>query len=356
MSKRLMLRALLVVSIAALAVGACGSKNPLVGQWTFHSTGGIYSDNCPASVEFSGDETVKVGGFSGTYKDMEGSHIMFILEGAGPSAGFQPGIVYEYAIRNDILSFKGQQFYCEYSSSLSSGDGPEAPVAAPQRSPQQNALLASVGGKGRIIFESTRGNLSHLYSMNPDGSELRPLAPDGVIGMSPDCSPDGKVILARDIGQYIFTINVDGTGRTNLLTTGRNFSPRWSPDGSRVVFAAGELGKLEIYLMNADGSGQTQLTSTGKDNLKPVWTPDGQIAFFAQTDKKYYTMGSDGGSVREITEETYADLTKEWAPDRSAYVAEMPGPFDIALFSPDGSVSVRLMEDEAGDFSPTWCP
>lgn len=350
----LIVGAILIVSV----LGGCAPKNPLVGKWNYHDTSSIYSADCPIGIEFTNDGTVRVGSAVGTYKDMGIDKIMINFSSIDSWTGFQPGIVYDYAIRNGILSIKGIQFYCEFSNSLGPAEGSvqNVPTPTPARSPEQNNLLASVGGKGKIVFDSTRDGLWNLYIMNPDGSDMRPLTKEGVIGMSPDCSPDGKRIVARDIAYTIFVINLDGTGRVDLVTSGENVSPRWSLDGKQIVYVSGELSKGEIYLMNADGSAQTQITFTGKDNLRPIWTPDGKIVFYAQVEKKYYLMNSDGSDVSEITEETYADYEREWAPDKTAYVSEMPGPFDITLFSADGSLSVRLMEDEDGDFSPTWCP
>jgi Tol biopolymer transport system component len=43
------------------------------------------------------------------------------------------------------------------------------------------------------------------------------------------------------------------------------FTPAWSPDGTKIVFAGQALGSArETYVMNAGGSGQRQLTFAGK--------------------------------------------------------------------------------------------
>ena len=75
----------------------------------------------------------------------------------------------------------------------------------------------------------------------------------------------------------IFVMNPDGTGRTQLTSnTTDDTSPRWSPDGSRIVFTSERDGNYEIYIMSADGSGQTRLTNApGTDNMPSVWSADG---------------------------------------------------------------------------------
>jgi hypothetical protein len=49
------------------------------------------------------------------------------------------------------------------------------------------------------------------------------------------------------------------------------FGPRWSPDGTKIVFAifTAETGR-NIYTVNVDGSGLTQVTHGG-DDLFPDW-------------------------------------------------------------------------------------
>jgi tricorn protease-like protein len=75
---------------------------------------------------------------------------------------------------------------------------------------------------------------------------------------------NGKIVFARD-GE-IYTMNVNGTGRTQLTgNKGQDFDPAWSPDGTKVVFARNE----DIYVMNADGSGQTNLTNGQANNHEP---------------------------------------------------------------------------------------
>jgi Tol biopolymer transport system component len=50
------------------------------------------------------------------------------------------------------------------------------------------------------------------------------------------------------------------------------FGPGWSPDGTKIVFAKGQNGDVDanIYTVNIDGSGLTQVTHTG-GSQSPDW-------------------------------------------------------------------------------------
>jgi len=139
----------------------------------------------------------------------------------------------------------------------------------------------------RITFWSTRINARHLdiYTMNANGSDVRHLgtslyAVDG----SPSYSPDGTKILfgsngcagdldaANGYDPEICVMNTDGTGQVKLTENGfRDINPRWSPDGTQIVFESYRDGNAEIYVMNADGRNQHRLTSDPSIDMLPDW-------------------------------------------------------------------------------------
>ncbi len=77
----------------------------------------------------------------------------------------------------------------------------------------------------------------------------------------------------------------------------------FSPDGSRILFAANHDGDLEIYVVNADGSDQLQLTENGKQDFFPSWSPDGETIVFSSDRTgavELYLMDADGANQRPL--------------------------------------------------------
>jgi Tol biopolymer transport system component len=108
------------------------------------------------------------------------------------------------------------------------------------------------------------------------------------------------------------------TGRVKAITSDNNWrdeSPRWSPDGTRILFKsnrahytgpAPETGDpdWDLYLMNADGSGVTRLTRDPGNEGDPTWAPDGRsVVFSSDTDSRgdLYRLWLDDGRLERLT-------------------------------------------------------
>jgi TolB protein len=98
-------------------------------------------------------------------------------------------------------------------------------------------------------------------------------------------------------------------------------SPRWSPDGTKIVFSSTRAGNDEIFMINADGTNPTNITRNKAADWAPRWSPDGtKIAFVSDRggESKLCIMNADGGDVTCLTP---AFSWPAWRP-----VAKQPAP------------------------------
>jgi len=67
-------------------------------------------------------------------------------------------------------------------------------------------------------------------------------------------------------------MRADGTDQRRLtFNLGQVRSPRWSPDGSLILFTADRTGNFDLYTMHADGTELRQLTTDPADDYSPEW-------------------------------------------------------------------------------------
>ena len=121
--------------------------------------------------------------------------------------------------------------------------------------------------------------------INADGSRQHRITPLGIVmqgGNTGDWSPKGNEIIfsrkATAAGRgSIWTIRADGSHLRHLKVRGLAcggsigcHTPRWSPDGRRIVFAANSGSASNIYVADADGTGLVQVTHDGHSD-DPSW-------------------------------------------------------------------------------------
>lgn len=95
--------------------------------------------------------------------------------------------------------------------------------------------------------------------------------------MSPDISRDGQTIVVDIVGD-LFTIPRAG-GRATPIVTGPDFAsqPRFSPDGTRLLYISDRSGSDNLWIAAPDGSGARQLTQLPRSVLiSPAWGADGR--------------------------------------------------------------------------------
>jgi len=199
-----------------------------------------------------------------------------------------------------------------------------------------------------------------IFSMNADGTDRTQLT-TGTNDTNPVLSPDGsKIAFTRTSSQgatSVMVMNSDGTDQTQLTSDTPAAEPAWSPDGSKIAFAAVNSGNPGIFVIDANGTGLTQVTNTYSFN--PSWSPDGsKIAFEEEGIHGGFwiaTVNIDGSGLTPLTS-WFDAKDPAWSPDGSkiAYVTTAYGTDNIYVMDADGSDQTEI--STGSDDDPAWSP
>ncbi|MBR9920838.1 MAG: amidohydrolase family protein [Bacteroidetes bacterium] len=129
---------------------------------------------------------------------------------------------------------------------------------------------------------------------NPPG-DLREVSINTTEGtwMNLDVSPDGQTVVFDMLGD-IYSMSING-GKAQVLRQGLAFEvqPRFSPDGSKILFTSDAGGGDNIWIMDANGENARQITEESFRLLNnATWHPDGQY-FVA---RKHFTSQRSAGA------------------------------------------------------------
>lgn len=176
----------------------------------------------------------------------------------------------------------------------------------------------------------------------------------------------------------IWSLNVNGS--TPLKMTGgvntpkEDWSPYWSPDGSKMLFQSDRDGDIEIFLFDEAAGRVTQLTHNKVEDQYASWSPlmaDGRLyVLFQRVGKQnndLWVMNPDGTGQRLLYGSKKHDHQAAWSPlgTQIAFTSAMDGDADVYLLNvavSGGVVSAvgaprNMTNHSAGaDFSPDYAP
>lgn len=215
-------------------------------------------------------------------------------------------------------------------------------------------------------------------ALDGTGHTVRPL-PTETMNLGPGpFSPDGSQVAFEGFDSAdpslngIYVGDID-SGEQRQITHDGGIPGDWSPDGALILFFRGPPGDPpapgSLYVVQPDGSGERRLTP---ENV-PVqccfgyrWSPDGSRALFADADGVLWTISADGSGLSELfkdTEGRYA-ITPTWSPDGTQILFALdptPNPFahpsnGLYIIDADGTGLTLVIGGDDFKRTPSWVP
>jgi TolB protein len=176
-------------------------------------------------------------------------------------------------------------------------------------------------------------------------------------------------------------MNSDGSGQIHLPTTGNAHSPRWSPDGTEILFLHQQLGfhGPDVWVMDRNGTNAVMvMQATAFDNGGNVigggqfqsmsgakWSPDGSkivlkgsnCSHASECKNGLWTMNRDGTSVSQLI---LGDVSRAaWNPAGTKIIYEHTAPDynkELWTVNPDGTGAAQLTTSESDEGSAEYSP
>jgi TolB protein len=243
-------------------------------------------------------------------------------------------------------------------------------------SSQRNALLKAAdvavnrtsGLKGwfagKLAFVGERTGKTEIYTSDVFFGDLVKWTSDGKQVIGPRWSPDGSRIVYTsyrtsfpDIYQIEFA-----SRRISLLASfkGTNSGGRFSPDGSRLAMVLSGEGNPEVYVGNAQARQLRRLTRSESVEASPAWSPDGSRLIFASGNPtpQLYVMPAAGGQMTRVnTNISRYCAEPDWSraePNKIVFTAAVGRGYQTAVHDMATGASKIVTKAPTDSIEPVW--
>ncbi len=229
-----------------------------------------------------------------------------------------------------------------------------------------------------VAFSWNRSGTFEIFSAPLDGERIFQLTEANERSVWPRWSPDAKQLaFLRDRGGDerfdIWLVDRDGERERNLTNEPgvMHRDIAWSPDGAKLAYTANAGGKgFAVHVIDVATGAKRGLTDGARDDLQPRWSPDGTLLVFwsrrddVRTNADLYVVAASGGDATRLETRGGVDgesIDPRWSPDgtRISFTTDTRGRQEVAIATYAerelGRIE-RMTESIHDEYGAVWRP
>ncbi len=266
---------------------------------------------------------------------------------------------------NDTILFGAETGRTQFNGTVTGEDKLEATAMACDDVVER--LLGIPGFfAGKLALVGDRDEKKEIFVGDLFFQKMRQITSGEGNSLSPRFSPDGTRLLYTtyaptgfpDIYEFILASR---QSRPFATYKGTNTGAIYSPDGSKVAMILSSSGNAELYVSGADGRYPKRLTNNRSLEASPTWSPDGRniVVTSDQMGKpQLYGIAATGGSMTRLPTNISGYCSEPaWNPRDArliAFTAATDGGFQIALYNTATRESKFLTTYSGDAIEPAW--
>lgn len=215
----------------------------------------------------------------------------------------------------------------------------------------------------RIAYVVRHKDHDSLNIMEWDGYRSFDTGVKGSVILTPRWSRDGSRLLyslERNRKWDIYLLDLKGASEKKVFSSSGTNMAGDLVSNKEILFSSTKDGNPDIFLYNIKERGLKKLSSSRNIEVSPTISPDGRsIAFVSNRDgtPQIFIMDRDGYNIRRLTFHGSYNTSPSWSPkgDKIVFSGRINGKNQVFVIDPDGANPVQLT-DAGNNEDPCFSP